>query len=455
MKEQSTSLLKPDQIFKKMVYLPHWPCPSTIGGKKIDYETVFERMSAILNKMGNPEKKLPPTIHIAGTNGKGSAAALLTQIYIEAGFKVHCYTSPHLHDINERIILNGEKISDNYLFYILEQVRIKLDQEDGEIPLTFMEIITIAAFLSFSEVRADILIMECGMGGRIDATNIIEEKLACLITTISYDHTEYLGNSIERIALEKAMIMRKKTPLIISNQTDAANKIIKILADDQKIRSFFYPDDYQIFIAEESKNFDILTADYQIENIEKPALLGSHQYYNFSSAIVAAMSVRDKFYISEKNIKDAVRNVKWPSRLEKIENKLVKLFKNTESEIWLDGAHNEEGARVISNWLLEFKNDKKNFVICGFSRNKCKAEFLEKFRNIAEIYAVKVDGEPYPEEAEIIKKIAASINLEIFICEDLLHSLKLISEKIGNDRARILICGSLHLARDVKKFSKF
>jgi dihydrofolate synthase/folylpolyglutamate synthase len=236
-----------------MVYLPHWPIPSTLGKTQINYETVFERMSVVLEKLDNPHKKLPPVIHVAGTNGKGSTASLLAKIFICAGYKTHIYTSPHLHDCNERIILNGEKISDSMLFKIMEETRIAA----AETSLTFMEGFTSGAFLAFSKTPADIIIIECGMGGRIDATNIIEKKLATVITPISFDHVEYLGNSIERIALEKAMIMRPETPLIVASQPKKALEIIDILAKDQKIPTYYFDQNFAVMMDEESGEFNL------------------------------------------------------------------------------------------------------------------------------------------------------------------------------------------------------
>ena len=190
--------------------------------------------------MGNPHKKLPPTIHIAGTNGKGSSTAFFAEIFKQSNYKFHTYTSPHLHESNERIVLNGEKISDNYLYQIMEEVRLAA----GETHFTFMEAFTCGAFLAFSRIEADILILECGMGGRIDITNILDQKLLTLITPVSFDHVEYLGTTIERIALEKAMIMRPNTPLIVSSQASEAKNIIKILADDQKLPAYYYDQDF-------------------------------------------------------------------------------------------------------------------------------------------------------------------------------------------------------------------
>ncbi len=446
-----------------MVYLPHFPIPSSLGKAQIDYETVFERMFEVLDKLNNPHKKLPKVIHVAGTNGKGSTASLLAKIFSCTNYKTHLYTSPHLHDCNERIVLNGEKISDSFLFEVMESVRIA----SQNIKLSFMEAFTIGAFLAFSKVEGDILIVECGMGGRIDATNIIEEKLATIITPISFDHMEYLGNSIERIALEKAMIMRPNTPLIVASQPKDALQIIDILAKDQLIPTYYYDQDFSVMFDEESKEFDIeffgKKENYYLENIPKPSLQGFHQYINFSTAIACILAIKEQFPnlfgINQEHINKAVSNVSWPNRLEKINNNLNKILQNNKSEIWIDGAHNVAGAFALARWIIERKSEdnfnKKVFVITGFSRNKCKKEFLENFRDVCdEILAIEVEGEPYPEKAEIISQIATSIEIKNHTCSDLLDAIHYIAINNNYEEVLIIICGSLHLARDVRKFGQ-
>jgi dihydrofolate synthase / folylpolyglutamate synthase len=445
-----------------MVYLPHWPIPSTLGKVQIDYETVFERMSPVLEKLGNPHKKLPPVIHVAGTNGKGSTASLLTKIFSCAGYKAHLYTSPHLHDCNERLVLNGDKISDSFLFEIMEEVRIAADN----VSLTFMEAFTLGVFLAFAKVPADIVIIECGMGGRIDATNIIEKKIATIITPISYDHTEYLGNSIERIALEKAMIMRPQASLIVASQPKKALEIIDLLAKDQKIPTYYFDHDFAVLLDEETGQFDLeffgKNQNLYLEKIPKPALAGEHQYINFGTAIAAILAIKEQdpnlFKIDDNHIKQAVSDIYWPNRLEKIDNSLNEILRNENSELWIDGAHNEAGAFSLARWLLSKKSEditpKKTFVIVGFSKGKCKSSFLDKFSNIAEeIIAVRVDGEPYPEESEIIYEMIKKVGINGFAADDLLDAIEHIAKSNNFNDCRIVICGSLHLARDVKKFS--
>lgn len=432
-----------------MVYLPHWPVPSTLGNRAIDYETVFERMAIVLKKLKNPEQKLPPIIHIAGTNGKGSCAALITKILQISGYKTHLYTSPHLHDANERILLDGQKITDGELFSVMEEVRINSE----DVLLSFMESFTIGAFLAFSRNQADVLVVECGMGGRIDSTNIIERKIATIITSISYDHEEYLGNSLARIALEKSMIIRQNTPLIVAAQPKEAKEVIEILAQDQALPAFFYGQDFMVAVDENSGEFDFIWQDQTIfENLPKPALLGKHQYLNFACAIAACITIQPQFTIPKSAIAKAITNVEWKSRLELIKGNFGSFLENSESEVWIDGAHNEAGAAVAADWIIteNQKISKQNFVICGFTRGKCKAKFLQQFQGIAKIFAVHVNGEPHAEKSEIIAEIGRNNGLEIEPCDDLSDALAMIGKKCGNLPCRILICGSLHLARDVR-----
>jgi len=429
------------------MYLPHWPIPSTIINKEIDYEAVFERMSVILNKLGNPHKKLQNVIHISGTNGKGSSAAFLGEIFKQSGYLAHIYTSPHIHDCNERIILGNEKITNNYLCETLEEVRLISEVE--KIALTFSEAFTISAFLAFSKVKSDVIIIECIMGGRIDPTNIIENKLATLITPISYDHEEYLSDNIERIALEKAMIIRPNTPLIVSSQCEQAKNIIKILADDQKIDSYYYGDDFDILLNEDSGKFEFAFGEYHLPNLPKPSLVGQHQYINYACVIALIKTLQDQYNITSNHIESAIKKTYWPGRLENVTDLLKKHCPNT--DIFIDGAHNPSGAFALSKWITQTNNYDKNIAIIGFSKDKCKKEFLINLKDLDEIIAVRVEGEPYPEDPEIIKKIGQEINLNITARDDLFEALYCLKNQ---KKTRIIICGSLHLNRDVRKISK-
>lgn len=430
-----------------MTYLPHWPIPSTFGKRDINYETVFLRMEEVLQKLGNPQHKLPPAVHVTGTNGKGSTIAFLASILEASGLRVHIYTSPHLHDCNERIVLAGEKISDNFLFEVMEEARIASNQT----PLTFFEGFTIGAFLAFAKVPADVVLIESGMGARIDATNIIEKKLATIITPISFDHTEYLGDSIAKIAFEKAHIIRPQTPLIIGPQPKEAQEIIEIIARDQDAKIIRYDQEFSLILDEENKTFDFEYLENQLCDLPLPSLLGEHQYINASIAIATALTL--PFKIEKKHIELGLTKAYWPSRLEKINNNLTKILKNPLSEIFIDGAHNQAGAFALARFLNNKKPDEKTFIICGFTKNKCKKEFLKNFVNVVDgAIAVRVDGEPNPEEADVICKIAAEVGLKMNPCEDLLDAIYYLNKMAEDFACKIIICGSLHLARDVKKF---
>lgn len=423
-----------------MTYLPHWPIPSSFGKREINYETVFERLKPVLEKLGNPHKKLPPMIHVTGTNGKGSAIAFLAAILQAKGLRTHIYTSPHLHHCNERIVLNGEKISDNFLFEIMEETRIASQASI----LTFFEGFTIGAFLAFSKVPADVLLVEVGMGGRIDATNIIENKLATIITPISFDHTEYLGDTIAKIAFDKAHIIRPQTPVIISPQPHQAQEMIEIIARDQNAKMIRYDQEFSI-IKNENDGFDLKFFDKDFLDLPPPSLIGEHQYINAATAIACALQL--PFEISQTHIEQGLTKVDWPNRMEKITNNLTKFC----NEIYIDGAHNQTGSLTVAQFIMQQNDDKKNIIICGFSRNKCKKEFLLNFINVAdEVMAVRVDGEPYPEDAQIISEIGKKIGLSVKPYDDLLDALYYIKNNYKN--CRVIICGSLHLARDVRKF---
>ena len=427
-----------------MVYLPHWPIPATLGNKKINYETVFARMLPVLQKLGNPHQKLPPVIHIAGTNGKGSISALLAKIFAVAGYKASVYTSPHLLHCNERIVLNSQIISNSRLYEVLEETR--LASQDHQ--FTFMESFTIASFLAFSQSNSDVLIVECGMGGRIDATNIIENKLATVISAISLDHQEYLGNTLTEIALQKACIARKNTPLIVAKQDDfAINFAINEVATKLQSITYFYQQDFSLDINTDG-SFDFYWQDENLlPNLPQPNLFGKHQYFNFTAALACIMAISRDFYFTYQHLAQAIATVFWPARLQKLNNHWLKLLPQN-SQLFFDGAHNVAGALALADWLAcqtNFNNTQK-FVICGFSKNKCQPDFLlalQKFN----LLAVTVGKEPYPESSKTIAEIGKKHNLAITDANNLFDALNLINQQ--NQPCLVVICGSLHFALEL------
>lgn len=422
-----------------MVFLPHWPIPH--GTKPIDLG--LQRVRELLDRLGNPETKIPPVIHVAGTNGKGSTIAFLKAILQDAGYKVHRYTSPHLVDFNERIELSGEPISDQYLHEITEQTRIAC----GDLQTTFFEGTTAAAFLAFSKTPADIVLLETGMGGRLDATNVISKPLMTIITPISFDHMEYLGTTIEQITSEKAGIIKQDVPCVVSWQLQDALQVIQKKCAELQAPSYVCGDDWSF--AKSDIGFDFIDGDERF-SLPKPSLEGIHQYINAATA-VAAIRIMDGFKITIQNICNGLNKTFWPARMQKITSgSLAKLLPQG-WEIWLDGAHNSSGAEMLSAHIHNMWQDKPTYLINGRTGQRDIAGFLRYFKDKVELVCgVRVISEPNGETAANIVNGARTEGFEAYECDDLKDAIKLIISK-SSKPSRILICGSLYLAGDVLK----
>jgi dihydrofolate synthase/folylpolyglutamate synthase len=411
-----------------MVSMPHWPALLKTHHNRVD----LEKMRILMRELGNPHLKLPQIIHIAGTNGKGSTCAYLKAIFENAGYRVHVYTSPHLLQFNERIVLNGTPIFDDYLFEICERVRNIVEKHN--LIHSFFEATTAAAFIAFSEVPADILIMETGLGGRLDATNIIENPLATIITPISYDHMEYLGPTLPIIAAEKAGIIKPKAPCIISAQTKEVFEILLSKCDEIGVESIAYGYDYMI--SKEKDEFLIEGKNFH-EKFPFPKLLGDHQILNASAVIAGILSnVFRGFKISTDNIKAGLLNVEWPARLQKT--------KCLGKEVIIDGAHNTGGAQILSLWMKD-NLSKSTALILGMTKNRDVAAFSSYFKDIVDvIYCVKVMSEPSSYSAE---KLASFIEIKTVICDNLEEAIM----KASSSHENVVIAGSLFLASDSMK----
>ena len=423
--------------------MPHWPIP--YGEPEIDEN--LQRMKSLLAAIGNPQNNLPKIIHIAGTNGKGSVAAFIKTILSSANFKVHSYTSPHISRFNERINLNGKEIDDGFLYEVIEKVRINCP--DNLRP-TFFEATTAAAFLAFSQVPADFIIVECGMGGMLDATNVFDDIELAVITPISPDHMEFLGNDIGEIAAHKAYIMKKNRKTIIGPQAKEALAILKLYAVQIDSPVFCYEENYDF----DGDGHNLVYIDIASQNLNYyalPSLQGAHQISNASIAIAAVKNLSESI-ISDEIISDAISKTIWPGRLELITSgKLVDIL-GTDSELWIDGAHNIGGAFAMSIWMKEMPDDKSNILIVGKTAKKDQKPFLRQFKNIADkVFAVKVEGEPKSEEAQIVTNAAIEVGLNCEKAEDLLDAISKISLISG--KKRVLICGSLYLQNDLKKYN--
>jgi dihydrofolate synthase/folylpolyglutamate synthase len=418
-----------------MIKMPHWPIP--LWYKPIDLG--LDRILLLLNKLGNPHLKLPPIIHVAGTNGKGSTIAFLKAIFEQAGFKVHRYTSPHLINYNERINIAGVDISNYYAYEILEECRIAT--EELKIPITFFEGMTAAAFLAFAREPADIVLLETGLGGRLDATNVIDQPLLSVITPISFDHMEYLGPTLATIAGEKAGIIKAGSPCVVSAQPDEAFAKIEQCAAKVNAPLFAYEYDFGVKKAESEMIY--VSKSHEL-HLPFPGLPGDHQFINAATAIACIELIKDKFLITKDVIAQGLVSATWPARLQNLkEGNLVNLLPSN-AELWIDGAHNEAGGEVLSLWV----EDKVEpiYIIAGMTKGRDSKKFFQYFTNkVKHVYGVLVEAEPSSHAPEYIVNAAQAVGINASVTDSIEGAIaKIIS--VATPPYKILICGSLYLA---------
>lgn len=404
-----------------------WPPPSTYR----DIDLGLDRVELLLKRLNNPHLKIPPTIHIAGTNGKGSTLAFLRAIFVESGLRVHAYTSPHLVNFNERIILANQEISDDFFNEVLLETKVA-SEIAPQIPVTFFEGITVAAFLAFSKIDADVLLLEVGMGGRLDATNVLKEVLCSVITPIALDHQDFLGDDLTKIAFEKAGIIKENCPVIIGRQ-DA--EVLSVLINQANKLNAKINQNYKISVNKDSWFFNDLELPF-------PSLIGAHQIENAALAIAAVMQTG--FKITPEIIKAAIVKTNWSARLQKITEGrfLEKVTKN--SELYLDGSHNLQGAATVLEFL-EKQKDKKIIVIFSMLKDKDCEGFLKIIAGkIDKLIAMEIPREPKSRSAGEIKDIATK--LLIRNAKGVKGFDDAFDEISGEKDALILICGSLYLA---------
>jgi len=433
-----------------MVSMPHWPHPNT---NIIQRGTC--RVQAFLDLLGSPEENLPPVIHISGTNGKGSVLAYLKAILEDAGYTTHRYISPHLIRFNERIELLGDEISDDALFLLAEQCRV-IAEQNPNLQYSFFEGITAMAFLAFSQVKADALLLETGMGGELDATNVIENPAISIITTVSHDHTEFLGTTLAEIAHEKAGIIKPNCPCVISWQPEEVLDVLRDCCLSVGAQCFAYGKDWNLEVHNEG-NSNTLYVYVHKERFGpyKVGLRGIHQFLNAATAIVSAYILRSNLYqqITHENIKNGVLKAKWPARMELLTSGVLNAMMPNEWELILDGAHNIGGAEMVAA-SIRGMDKKPLYLIYGRTIQKDPTKlgaFLEYFRDIAKmICCVTVKYEPRGEKGAVIHEVIEKLGFRSIVCESLKDAI-LACVADSDISARILICGSLYLAGDVSE----
>lgn len=403
------------------------------------------RMERLLEALGHPEKSVPPVLHVAGTNGKGSTVAFLRAMLEAAGKSVHVYTSPHLVRFHERIRLAGSLVDEPTLVdALMEAERVN----DGA-PITQFEITTAAAFLLFSRRTADVLILEVGLGGRLDATNVVERPLASIITPVSVDHTKFLGDTVEEIAIEKAGILKKGVPAIISQQMDSVRDVIEACA--ARVRAGPLHISMQDWQAREERGRLVFEDENGLLDIAPPRLPGRHQFENAGVAI-ATLRALPQLGVTAAHIEAGVQNADWPARLQRItRGKLLDMLP-PESELWLDGGHNPAGARVVAETMgdLEERVARPLVLISGILNTKDSDGFFEPFRGLAAaVHTVPIimsDSGLSPEEVAVS---AENAGLPARAHKSLESALRSIGVEHGELAPRVLIAGSLYLAGEV------
>lgn len=411
------------------------------------------RVVRLLAKLGHPENKLPPVVHIAGTNGKGSVTAYLKAMIEASGKRAHAYTSPHLVRFHERIVLAGSNgvaraIDEDALVDVLMRVRAVNDGDN----ITQFEITTAAAFLAFSETPADVVLLEVGLGGRLDATNVIAKPALTVITPISMDHAEKLGPTLRQIAAEKAGILKNGTIGIVSPQTEEVLQVIEDRARKVGASLLINGQDYDAY---EQSGRLVVQLNEELLDLPLPALAGRHQITNAGTAVAAAVTLQrllPSLNLNEVAIARGLRAVEWPARMQQLTSGPLLKILGPQSELWLDGGHNPAAGEMLADTLAGFeeKAPKPVYLVVGMMGQKDALGFLAPFRGLVRgIYTVPIPGaHETPHSQENLAEVALSAGLQAMDCESVVSALETIAA-LPQGPKRVLICGSLYLAGHV------
>jgi dihydrofolate synthase/folylpolyglutamate synthase len=402
--------------------------------KKIDLS--LGRVERLLRALGEPQDRLPASVHVAGTNGKGSTVATLRACLEAAGYRVHVYTSPHLVRFRERIRLAGRLIEEAALLAVLDEC----ERANAGAPITFFEITTAAAFLAFARVPADIVLLEVGLGGRLDATNVIRHPAVTAITPVSLDHQAFLGDSIAAIASEKAGILKPGTPAVIGPQSAEAAAVIAARAAAVAAPLFRSGREWRCDTAPDGMLYQ--GAKWRLD-LPLPSLPGAHQIANAGVAI-ACLEQLPGFAVPADAIAAGLRHIDWPARLQRlIRGPLVDLLPPG-WELWLDGGHNPAAGEILAEEAAGW-HDRPLDVVAGMLNTKDATGFLQPLAgHVRRLYAVTIPGEENALPAAAIAEAARAVGVTATQAASVAAALRDIVAAGGP--ARVLICGSLHLA---------
>jgi len=404
------------------------------------------RVERLLTALGNPDKKLPPVIHVAGTNGKGSTVAYLRAIAEAAGLRVHVITSPHLVRFAERIRLAGRLIIDAEL----EALIARVEDANGGQPISFFEITTVLAFLAFAEVPADLAIVEVGLGGRFDATNVFDAPAVSVITPIDYDHLEMLGPELWKIAWEKAGIIKPQRPVVVARQIEEALDVIEREADDRMAPLFLMGRDFDAW--EERGRLMVQMPD-RLLDLPPPALFGGHQFDNAGLAVAAALAF-DRA-LGEDAVARGVASACWPARFQRLtKGPLAALAKARGADLWLDGGHNPHAGQALAEAAsrLVDRDPRPLVLVTGMFARKDAEGFFRPFAEMhPKVFATTFDS-PNAAPAEDIAAASLAAGLDTEIAGDVEQGVRRALEAQG-PAPHLLICGGLHFAGEVLAMS--
>ncbi len=413
--------------------------------KKIDLS--LGRIERLLADLGHPERTLPPVIHVAGTNGKGSTVAFMRAILEAAGKRVHVYTSPHLVRFHERIRLaapgGGRLVDDAELTDAFE----RCERVNAGRTISVFEITTAAAFRLFADHPADVLLLEVGLGGRFDATNVVPEPLAAVVTPVSMDHPEFLGATVEAIAFEKAGILKRGRPAVLADQDPAALAVLRRQADRLAAPVLVGGQD---FSAHEERGRLVFQDEAGLIDLPLPKLAGRHQHNNAATAIATLRAVSPGLPASA--YAAGVVAAEWPARLQPLRRGRLPALAPAGAELWLDGGHNADGGRVLAEAMAEMedRNPRPLVLICGMLATKDPTAFLMPFKGLAqELVGVPVAGDHGGRGAGDIAERATQVGIPAAACASPEAALRFVAARSWPASPRILLTGSLYLAGEV------
>ncbi|MCV6825870.1 bifunctional folylpolyglutamate synthase/dihydrofolate synthase [Halocynthiibacter sp. SDUM655004] len=395
-------------------------------------DLTLDRMWRLLERLDNPERRLPSVIHIAGTNGKGSTQAMIRAGLEGAGKTAHAYTSPHLARFHERIRLAGELISEPALTEILDECYVA----NGDADITYFEITTAAALLAFARTDADYTLLEVGLGGRLDATNVVDNPVLTVITPVSIDHTQFLGETLPEIAGEKAGILKRGVPCVVGRQQDEALEVIEHKAHRLGVPLSVFGQHWHV---SEERGRLIYQDETGLLDLPLPTLPGHHQIENAGIAITSLRTLG----FDEAACEAAVTKATWPARMQRLKTgPLVEAAQG--SELWLDGGHNPAAGHAIAKTLAALPK-RPTYLICGMLNTKDIGGYLRPLSgHVERLFAVTIPGEAATLTAEETAGFAKDVGMSASIASNPKDAIQSILQDEPN--ARILICGSLYLA---------